>query len=400
MALLMPMLPTVVEAASLKDAKDTLSGMNTTVLTAAVAAAGTVISVANTTGFVASDEITINDGTNDEIATISSIDATAKTITVDAALTNGYDVNTRIIELSDITHTITFINETAIPDFRSMDLVFDSNFNADNGSTTNATIANVSGLPTSNGWTLSGQGTLTLTYSSSTGATTSLAADTSISFEIATMHRQPDGTTASEYSIEIKLKDADGDVIDTATVYYSMDPGVEVSATVAESLTMTITGTATGDITTTAYTVPFATVSDGTAVTGVMQVTIASNAADGYSLLIEGDTKLTSADGDNIAPATTTGASPDIWPTIDSNTTSAYGYTISDADAGGGDWSSKYAAFSTSTAYEVGDNSGPTAGTTDDAGGLHTVTLKVEIDTMHPAGDYYGSIVFSVTPTF
>lgn len=399
MVLFMPMLPTAVEAASFKDAKDTLSGMNTTVLTAAVAASGTVISVSDTTGFVASDEITINDGTNDEIATISSIDATAKTITVDAALTNGYDVNTRIIELSDITHTITFINETAIPDFRSMDLIFDSNFSTDNGSTTNATIANVSGLPTAEGWALTGQGTLTLTYSSSTGATL-LAADTSISFQITSMLRQPDGTTASEYSIEIKLKDEDGDVIDTATVYYSINPGVEVSAIVAESLTMTITGTATGDITTTAYTVPFATVSDGTAVTGVMQVTIASNAADGYSLLIEGDSKLTSADGDNIAPATTTGASPDTWPTVDSNTTSAYGYTISDADAGGGDWSSKYAAFSTTTAYEVGDNSGPTAGTTNDAGGLHTVTLKVEIDTMHPAGDYYGSIVFSVTPTF
>lgn len=393
----MPVLPTA-EAASLIDAKDTLSGMNTTVLTAAVASSGTVLSVNDTTGFAASDVISINDTENDEYATISSVNDNDKTITVSSGLTNAYDVNTRIMELTDIIHTITFVSETAIPDFLSMDLVFDSNFATDNGSTTSATIANITGLPTAAGWTLSGQGTVTLTYSSTT--TSALAAGTSISFDIATMDRQPDGDTVSEYSIVIKLKDADGDVIDTATVWFSMDPGVEVSAVVAESLTMTITGTSDGSVTTTAYTVPFATLSDGTAATGTMQVTVAGNSADGYSLKIEGDPVLTSADGDTIAAVSST--TPATWPTVNSGATSAYGYTTSDDDAGlgSGDWTDKYAAFSTTTANEVGDNSGPTAGTTNDAGGLHKITVKVEIDTLHPAGDYYGSILFSVTPTF
>lgn len=394
MIMFVPLTPQT-KAASLKDAKDTLSGMNSTVMTANVAAGGTVLSVATTTGFAVGDWFLINDGSNNEIASSTAIDTTALTITIASTTTWAFDVDTRIMELSDITHTITFTNETAIPDLLSMDLVFGGNFVTDNGTTTGATIGNVSGLPTS--WTLTGQGATTLSYATSTAE--ALAADTSISFTISGMQRQPDGTTSNEYPIEIQLKDGDGDIIDRATVWFNMDPGITVSATVDESLTMTIGGLASGDVTTTAYTIPFATLSDGTAVTGDMQITIASNATDGYSLMLEGDSALLSDNGDAIAAVLGTNATPLVWATVDSSNTSDYGYTTSDADAGGGDWTSKYAALS-GTAYEIGDNSGPTAGATNDAGGLHVIEFKVEIDTMHPAGDYYSTITFSVIPQY
>ncbi len=416
-------------AQDLYEADDTLSGFNATRLTADVATSGTVLPVEDTTGFAQYDRLLLRQAdTQDEIVVVSSVDATAKTITVtrgDTSLAWDSKNIIEVLELSDVTHTISFKNATEFTsELKKVEVIFGGDSTADHGTVYNATdFGSITGLP--------GSGSLTVvdgrTLQWSWGSGQNLSADTSISFTLTGASDTVLGAwllgdltadgplTSNEYPVTINLLDTDDDVIDTVTLQITLDEVTNIQVNVPETLTYGM-GSVTAPTGGTIHTggsvtfVDFGTLVDDTAKTAVIEVEVDTNAAHGYVVNVIGDATLksvTDPSNDTIAAVSGTNASPAAWPTVNSSTTSVYGYHSSDEAliSGTADRFSAadtYAAFS--TASLVADNAGPVAGSdagsTADSQGHHEITIKIEIDTLHPAGTYQGTMTFIVTPKF
>ncbi|MBL7119351.1 MAG: hypothetical protein ISS53_01555 [Dehalococcoidia bacterium] len=413
----------------LYEAKDTLSGFNATRLTADVAASGTVLPVEDASGFAQYDRILLRQGdTQDEIAIVSSADTTANTITVtrgDTSLSWDSKDVIEVLELSDITNSITFKNATQlISELKKVEVIFGGDFAADHGTVTNAAdFGSISGLP--------GSGSLTVvdgvTLQWSWGSGQNLSADTTCSFTLTGESDTAMGVwqlgdltadgplTSNEYPVTINLLDTDDDVVDTVTVLITLDEVTSILAIVPEALTYgmgSTTAPSGGTIHTGSVTlIDFGTLVDDTAKTAVIEIEVDTNATYGYVVNVIGDATLksvTDPSNDTIAAVSGSNASPAAWPTVDSSTTSAYGYHSSD-EALESDTADRFSAADTyaalsGTASLVTDNTGPVAGSdagsTADSQGHHEITIKVEVDTLQEAGTYQGTMTFIVTPTF
>lgn len=118
---------------------------------------------------------------------------------------------------------------------------------------------------------------------------------------------------ADSYQINIESQDASTNQLDSSDVTVSPIEGVFISATINESLSLTIAGVAssqstcglTTDITTTAYSVPWGTIAlTDTFYEGSQTATVSTNANNGYSVYIE------ETDQMGLEGATCTGTAP------------------------------------------------------------------------------------------
>ena len=416
-------------AQDLYAAKDTISGFNATRLTADVAAGGTVLSVEDTTGILANDRLLLRQGdTQDEIVVVSSIVESAKTITVSSGVLNSWDANDviEVLELTDIGHVITFTNTTnLVSELETVEVIFGGDFTADHGDVINATMTLTGSLDVGSGsMVVTDARTLTYTYTSGQN----LSADQSCTITLANDADEAteawmfgdltaDGPlTSNEYPVTVNLLDTDGDVVDTVTMLITIDEVTNIQVNVPETLTYamgSVTEPTGGTIHTGASItfVDFGTLVDGQYKEAVLEIEVDTNATHGYVVNVIGDATLksvTDPSNDTIAAVSGSNASPDAtWTTVESSTTSAYGYHSSDealltGTPGRFSSATTYAAFS--TASVVADNAVPVNGahvdSDTDAEGHHEITIKIEIDTLHPAGTYQGTITFIVTPSF
>lgn len=194
---------------------------------------------------------------------------------------------------------------------------------------------------------------------------------------------------------------------------------IAVSATVDTSFTFSVAGVASGgnfnggtgniDETATATTIPFGTLTVGTDEIVAHDITVSTNAANGYQITashsatqIAGDPPLASGSA-NIDTFSGTNASPTTWSepagTTANTNTGYFGYSTEDASLctgtvdrftnGGLKW-----AGSSTTGAEVACSSVPVSSETTRVG------WAVEVNGYQPPGLYRGTAILIATPTY
>ncbi len=182
--------------------------------------------------------------------------------------------------------------------------------------------------------------------------------------------------------------------------------GVTASVSVDPSLSFTVVnyGSAvngsgdTSPVTTTATTIPFATVAAGSTAWGSQTLTVGTNAAHGYNLYTDFSQSLTDANSDTIrnqacaSADCTTAANAQSFD--GSNTQSSFAYTADNANVSFG--SNKWLGFVTPSTgkAKIASNTGPIA---SDA--TH-IEYKVEISNAQSPGTYSSVITFIAAPTY
>jgi hypothetical protein len=206
--------------------------------------------------------------------------------------------------------------------------------------------------------------------------------------------------------------------VDTGTTMVAIVDTVTISAAVDTTFTFTVAGlpggtsingtTTTG--TTTATTIPFGTLAAGVASTTAQQLSVTTNAANGFVVTVQTDGGLLSTTGAEISSfiegadtsTPTTWASPN--PVVGSSTTYGHwGLTTNDASVGIGladDFGDNQFVAASTTPVEVFRHNGPANGTTADYGRTE-VGYQVEITALQEAAsDYSATLTYVATPVF
>jgi hypothetical protein len=192
---------------------------------------------------------------------------------------------------------------------------------------------------------------------------------------------------------------------------------VVVSAAVGTSFTFVISALTSGSVNgasetciagTTATAIPYGTLTASTPLIACQQLTVATNAKNGFVVTVKQDQALTSASGADIdlfkdgTPAST----PTAWTapanTLDSEDTYGHmGITSEDSDLNGDEFGSAlFAGNLVSAPRTVFSHNKPANGSTADKG-LTKVGYKIEVSALQEAADdYSASLTYVATPTF
>jgi hypothetical protein len=230
----------------------------------------------------------------------------------------------------------------------------------------------------------------------------------------------PSTANTTSYARIVTYSDAGTTPIDNVTVAFAVldTSSIAVSATVDPNFTFTIaqavTGSVNGDTinvsSTTPSSIPFGSLNTSTASVSAHDLTITTNASNGYTITASssanaqsGNPPLISGATNNIDNFTGTNASPTSWSapggsSINVNT-GFFGYTTNDATLCTGTANRftssgpNYAGFSTNGA-EIACSSTPVTSETTRVG------WKLAINALQPAGAYTGTIILVATPTY
>ena len=228
--------------------------------------------------------------------------------------------------------------------------------------------------------------------------------------------------------ITIETYDDAPALLDRVTVAVFIIEDILMTARVESTLDFTISGVAaaqtvngvTCDVTTTATTTDFGTLAVDTNKAVCQELTVTTNADDGYTVTVEQDDELTSDSGSNInsfnnaADGTgTVVAAPWANPanTLDSyNTYGHMGLTSDDADlnslgtynsfaVGDTDTALQYAGLNDDDPMAVMHHDGPADGSTQNKG-IARVLYQARIASLQEAGDYENTLTYIVTPIY
>ena len=230
-----------------------------------------------------------------------------------------------------------------------------------------------------------------------TGATFDQPAFSSTEYEFTLRH---DGARANAVYY-FRLYDLTNDEpvsLDSGSSYPSLSTqGAQLVFTVSGvDAEVSIAGQTT-DATTTANSIGFGSISTENSTEAAQQLTVDTNATEGYQLLMYATQQLTSQFGDTIPAITSSNASPAGWNTACTGiATGCFGYHTTDATLAGP--SSRfspidsYAAFSTA-AEEIMYSSIPTVD-------VQNVLFRVSASINQSVGDYTADVVYIVVPVF
>lgn len=198
---------------------------------------------------------------------------------------------------------------------------------------------------------------------------------------------------------------------------------VVVTAIVETSFDFIVSGTATSTAingttttgSTTATEIPFGTLAAGVVETLAQDLSVSTNARNGFVVTVQSDGNLESSTGaiiDNFADGSDVATPGTGWvsPTNDINDETTWGHwglTTNDSDIGtlGGfyastDFGANEFIGASTTAREVFHHDGPSDGVTTDIG-TTTVGYQIEITPLQEAGDDYNTtLTYIATPTF
>lgn len=232
----------------------------------------------------------------------------------------------------------------------------------------------------------------------------------------------PSTTNTSHFARITTYQSDDTTVLDTATVAFAtLDTNsIAVSATVDPTLTFTVAGvtgngsatvngaTITNGLATTATTIPFGTLTAGTPKIAAHDVTITTNAVNGYTVTAShsatsqsGNPPLVSGTSNNIDSFTGTNTSPATWSSPSGTSanvnTGFFGYTTEDTSLCTGTAnrfsSNKWAGTTTTGEELICSSTGVSSQTT-------RVGWQVEVNNIQPAGSYTGTVILIATPTY
>lgn len=186
-----------------------------------------------------------------------------------------------------------------------------------------------------------------------------------------------------------------------------LDSGATYPSLVVEGpqLISTLTGVSPGtavagivtDIETTPTSISFGTVPFGSSFEAAQQLSVTTNATEGYQMLVYATQQLTDSYGNVIPPIDATNDEPAGWSTAcQSSLTGCFGYHTTDATLSGGSTrfapEDSYSAIDTSP-QEIMYSSVPTI----DA---HMIVYRIFVTTEQPAGQYETGISYVSIPVF
>lgn len=307
------------------------------------------------------------------------------------------------------THTISFTTPTGVANGETMVFTFPAGFTGvgsilDGDVTVEDDTVDISGDVTAAG---AGQD-VTLTLTTGTIAAGSVI-DVVIGVTNFIANPGPEG------SYEITLA---GTMTDSGATRVVILTAVTVTATVDTIFTFAVDGTTagtainsqttTGD--TSSTTIPFGTLDELAATTSAQQLTVGTNAANGYVVTVQLDQALLSSTGEDIngfnngsdtnTPATWavpsgTLGSPDTY--------GHWGVTSDDTSItsrAGNEFADNLFIAASTTPREVMQHTGPVAADSGVGLGTTTVGYRVEISALQQAGDYSTTLTYVATPTF
>lgn len=191
--------------------------------------------------------------------------------------------------------------------------------------------------------------------------------------------------------------------VDTTTVQFIYTDGQAVSLSVDSALSFSVAGTSSGtscngassNVTTTSTTIPLSTVTTSTNKIGVQNLSVTTNAGNGYTVYTRYTAKPTSG-ANTIDDHSGSNASPSLFSAAG---TEAYGYTTNDSTLGTGttarftDTGNEWAAFTTSNA-EVAYNAAAVSAQTTCVG--HQAGISGTTET----GSYTTTVIYTATPLY
>ncbi len=205
-------------------------------------------------------------------------------------------------------------------------------------------------------------------------------------------------------------------IIDTRTVSFAVltSTSIAVSADVNNIFTVAVAPVTTGLVNgatitlanTTSSLIPFGTLSAGSSVVAAHDITVTTNASNGYATTVHSAAShpLTSG-GADIDGFSGTNGSPIVWSSPAGSTPSVntgfFGYTTSDSSlltgtsdrftsSGGNKW----AGFTTTPSEIAYSPASVLSGETTRVG------WQIEINSLQPAGSYTGTVILVTTPTY
>jgi hypothetical protein len=327
-----------------------------------------------------------------------------------ANITNVYDLLSDSAPSADSNHTIQFKVPTAIAIGETIEIDFPAGFDFTGVTTNDFSVT----APDAN-WTEgvnTGTGVITLTR---TTAPTAANATTTILINGTNKINNPGAVGSYEIAIA-------GTMTDSGYTRVAIVDTVEVTARVNTSFTFTVAGTGAGtsvngettNATSSTTTIPFGTLSAGSPVTLAQDLTVTTNAINGFVVTVEQDQDLLSSTGaviDGFANASYTN-SPSTWagnplaPDIDDPTSwGHWGLTSDDSDTddsmrSGDEFDANEFIGVSTTPRAIFAHSGPTDGVTADKGAT-TIGYKVVISALQEAADDYSTtLTYIATPTF
>lgn len=327
----------------------------------------------------------------------------------------------------DSNHTIVFTTPSGIANASTITIAFPAQFTGtstinaadiDVATTSDFTVAdNCAGADQIGAaWSLN---TLTLTFCAGDGGSVPVNGTTTIQI----------GTNASGGSDQINNPAATGPyeinltagASDTGSTIVAIVNTVLVTASVDTLFTFAVAGRPSGTTVntahttggaTTATTIPFGELDANTASTAAQLLTVTTNARNGYSVTVEADGMLESANNADIdgfingayTSTPTAWTSPGGTPGSE-NTYGHWGITTDDSTLSGGanfnvgGGGNRYVSAST-TPIQVMSHTGPSNGTTQGSG-TTTVGYRVEVSSLQEgAEDYQAVLTYIATPVF
>ncbi len=397
---------------------------------------------ANTSDLFINDVVCFNNPSSNGCAsqttyTVNSV-PTSLQFNVSAAVANAMTAGTDVVATQSARWTVTFTPRTQVPSGGFLRLTIPNTGTTINDGISDSggfdssklTTSNINAAITPTGFTKSAT-TLTTNASVSTvilmTLSSVLAAGTSYSFVMGDasdttlrfINPSPASSShtagvADTYSLTLQSEDASNNALDKTIFKVAPVDGVQVSATVEQTISYTIAGVATSTsacgtttgVTTTATSVPFGSITSFNAFTDAAQThTITTNATAGYTLTTQYDQQLTRVGGGGTAipdtvcdlgPCTTAGSRK--W-----NTTSTNGFGYSLANVSGTDAAftniscadavACYKPFS-SSAVQIMSNAG-----TVSASQIY-MCPRLNVASTQPAAIYVNTLTFIATPRF
>lgn len=324
-------------------------------------------------------------------------------------------------------HTIQFLSPTGVGSGQTVTITFPAGFNMGSVAFGDIDLAVagtdqtlVAAAPTASQWSavVSGQ---VLTFTSG-GASATIGSNATVTIEIGSnatfggtgVNKITNPGSTNSYEISMTAGTAD-----TGQTRVAIIDNVVVTANVDTTLTFTVSGVANGATvnssptttatTTTSTALPFETLSAGVSKTLAQDLTIATNAKNGYVVTVEQDGNLLSSTGADIdgfidgaytnTPAAWVAPSNNI---ASENTWGHWGLTSDDTSllGNGVDFGANQWIAASTTPRAIMAHNGPADGTTQNIGKAR-IGYQIQISALQEAGDDYNTtLTYIATPTF
>ena len=323
------------------------------------------------------------------------------------SLTSAKDTITDSDPGATATHTFNFTSTTTLASGDAIVIMIDE----DNDDFSGISVGNVTCPANTNPTVSVNTVTCTATGAVAAGALTVTVADVV-------------NPTAGNYRMSVKITDGGSVVYERAEPMVAIIDNVLMTANVKSTLNFTISGTTTAavvngaacDIDTSASStlLDFGTLNVGASTTLCQQLTVETNASEGYSVVVYQDDEMRNSQGntinsfDNSADGTGS-TTPHAWTAplglIDQYDT--YGHmgltsddsTLTANDFFGDELYVGFNGYGSTAAVEVMHHDGPADGFTVDKG-LTTVAYTAQISALQEAGDYETTLTYIATPTY